>query len=206
MNIQCSYSECSKEASIVCDCMRAKTYLCITHLPVHTSQPGGHNTKKFQKSAEAPVVAKTYIKCETQNCNGLSKMYCLCNCLNMCLSCFENHLLASPSIKHEVEVRYNYRPTYDDLVHPLDMFLRRVQCDSLTISKIKARNITIRDILKWDLAALNSMSDCLGLNSTVKFLMWQEINYIKVVTEKNYLKNDYMAKLMFTQDDYNAII
>jgi hypothetical protein len=45
------------------------------------------------------------------------------------------------------------------------------------------------------------MTDALGLTTTTKFLLWEEINYIRIVTERVYLKNDYIAKLIFGLDE-----
>lgn len=198
--MNCSYPECQKKASVYCDCAKNKVYLCVTHLSLHNSTPGPHATKKINSFGNfASMIG--YVRCDGSGCSGQAKVICGCNSKNYCLYCLDSHLLDSAGIVHKVEVRYNYTPNYDDLLHPLELLLARAQCDLGVAQKFKARNITVKDLLSWDLRTLNGMTDSLGLSTTIKFLLWEEINYIRIVTERVYLKNDYMAKLVFNLED-----
>ncbi|OMJ68627.1 hypothetical protein SteCoe_33858 [Stentor coeruleus] len=200
MSRNCSYPDCQKKASVFCDCSRNNVYLCLAHLGLHTKLPGLHNTKRVDQATEVSGVqacSNAPVRCEGTGCSGLAKFVCFCTCKSLCYNCLDDHLTENLKVKHTVEAKYFNKPTYEDMVHPLDMFLKRAQCETIVSNKIKTRNIGIKDILKWDMRALNAMTETLGLTSTVKYSLWEEINYIRIVTEKTYLRNDYMARLIF---------
>jgi len=202
--MNCCFPECQNKASVYCECSKNKYFLCVSHLNVHTSLPGSHVTKRINSPGSVSN-AIGYVRCEGSGCSGQAKVICGCNSKNYCLYCLDSHLLDSAGIVHKVEVRYNYTPNYEDLLHPLELLLSRAQCDASVAQKIKARNITVKDLLSWDLRTLNGMTDALGLSTTIKFLLWEEINYIRIVTERVYLKNDYMAKLVFNLEDDSIV-
>ena len=202
MNPTCSISGCSKKATLYCDCVSSSVFLCLGHLTLHTMNPGDHNPKKIQDLAQAPSKVQPkafqgFVKCNSKFCQGLSKFFCNCTQVSICVNCLDTHILENPRITHNIEARYLERPSYEDTIHPLDVFLHRAQCDSSTINKMKMKNITMREILCWDMRKLSGMTEALGLNSTMKYLLWEEINYIRIVTEKTHLKNEYLARLVF---------
>ena len=197
MNTTCYFPGCNKKATIYCECIGSSLFICLSHLSSHTSNAGNHNPKKIPDISQKSIQRSTMLKCEGKSCNGLAKVYCGCSGKSLCLCCLDAHLLENNKIIHNIEVINQNKPNYEDTIHPLDVFLRRAQCDSSIINKVKMKSISIREILNWDMRTLNSMTEYLGLNSTMKYLLWEEINYIKIVTEKYYLKNDYMSRLVF---------
>jgi hypothetical protein len=205
MSLSCSFPDCKQRPCVFCDCSRTRTYLCVLHLSKHTSLPGVHRTKKLTSDSQPCFQPEeTFNRCEGDTCGGLGKFFCACNNKLFCCYCLESHLLSSPNSAHSVEVRHNFSPSYADLVHPLDLFLKRTHCDPASAAKIKNRGLTVREILSWDMRRLAGMAEPLGLNATVKLSMWEEINYIRVVTERTYLKNEYMARLIFGLEEGNA--
>lgn len=203
MNQTCYITGCGRKAIFFCECSNPPVLLCVSHLTVHTVTPGKHNPK--EKIPESNVMATEYVKCSSKYCTGVGVFYCNCNQESICLACLHRHLLDNSQFTHSIEVKCSFKPNYEDTVHPLDVFLRRAQCDSELINKVKMKNISIREILDWDMRKLNSMTDYLGLSSTMKYLLWEEINYIKIVTERTYLRNEYMARLVFGIEDPDLI-
>lgn len=197
----CYFRDCQKKPTVFCECSTPNTFMCVIHLSFHTALPGLHNTKRVQMEKINPSASIGYVKCDGTACSGQAKVMCGCNGKNYCLYCLDSHLLDLHGTVHKVEVRYNFTPNYEDLLHPLELLLSRAQCDAGTVQRMKTRNISIRDVLSWDLKTLNGMTDALGLSTTTKFLLWEEINYIRIVTERVYLKNDYIAKLIFGLDE-----
>ena len=201
-NITCSLGGCTKKATLCCECTKSSVFMCVGHLSMHTSNPGLHNPIKLQDSvlhiSKPPARASnTFVKCDSKQCQGLAKFFCNCTQASICVNCLDSHILANCRITHPIEVRYIPRSNFEDTMHPLNMFLERTQCDSYTINKIKTKNITMKEILGWDVKKLNNMSEALGFSSTIKYLLWQEINYIRIVTEKTCFKNDNTSKLVF---------
>jgi hypothetical protein len=198
----CFVKSCNEKADIYCDCSDQLTYACSGHIQIHMATKGSHRQNQIIEETPRDLV---YIKCQGIQCSGLAKVFCNCNNRNLCLSCLENHLVDSSNTIHTIEVKYPKSANYQDCIHPLEVFLRRAQCDPGIIDRVKARKVTIRQMLNWDLKTLNSYSEVLGLTSTLKYLLWEEINYIKIVTEKYILKDEYMARLIFgLEDDTNS--
>ena len=169
MSISCFFPDCNKKSALFCECAETKTYMCLHHISIHSMTPGNHFPQKLLESSEQPKV-KPFEKCGKASCLSLGKVYCHCSSKTFCYSCLDLHLFNNPKIIHNLEQKHQ-KTIVEDNTLALNIFLHRIQCDSTVINKFKAKNITIKEVLNWNLRTLNSESEKLGLSSTIKYLL-----------------------------------
>ncbi|CAG9318122.1 unnamed protein product [Blepharisma stoltei] len=132
--------------------------------------------------------------CQGQNCQNSSNVFCICTSISLCYLCLEDHLQDSPSNVHFLEVaRAPYNAQSGE--HTLDMILRRIYSDPISIRKIKSVPASVSDLLNYDMREINSLAEEAQLSQTGKYLLFDEINYLKIVTERVHLKDDPLTRL-----------
>ena len=198
MNYHCFYNNCPKKVWIFCDCSENITFSCSDHLCILISLPKNHNPQKISELPEIRASGLQY--CEGKKCEGFGKVFCHCNSKIFCLSCLHVHLAETPKIVHNTEVRAKPQ-TFEGKINPIDLIGNRINCAANAILRIKERNISVLEILTWDLKTLNNECLSLGIDNTTKGLLWNEINYVKIVTEKICLKEEFLPRLSFVLEN-----
>lgn len=147
----------------------------------------------------------SFLKCGWRSCIRLAEVTCFCSPPHgnsYCSFCLMKHLRAVGSSGHSVlplkpsrdlpvEIA---RPTNEIL--PLDLFMQRLRLRFKYMDKMLQRGLTLEQMLLMDMKDIHFLCRALGMSDTEKYLIWDELFYIKAVSGNIKVKQDAFLQLV----------
>lgn len=132
--------------------------------------------------------------CKGQNCQSYSNVHCSCMDISLCYLCLGDHLNDANSAVHFIEVA---SPPVNERTkqHTIDLILGRIYAEPSLIKKIKELNVSVNELIMYSMKELNLLTEQTGISQTSKYLLWDELNYLRIMTERIHLKDDPLTRL-----------
>mmetsp|Transcript_19588 Transcript_19588/g.35950 ORF Transcript_19588/g.35950 Transcript_19588/m.35950 type:complete len:221 (-) Transcript_19588:1374-2036(-) len=146
-----------------------------------------------------------YLMCEWRSCIRFAEVTCFCappHGNSYCCFCLMKHLRAVGSSGHSV---LPLKPAHDlpadaarreNEILPLDLFMQRLRLRFKYMDKMLQRGLTLEQLLLMDMKDIHFLCRALGMSDTEKYLIWDELFYIKAVTGQIKVKQDAFLQLV----------
>jgi hypothetical protein len=79
---------------------------------------------------------------------------------------------------------------------PLDLFMQRLRLRFKYMDKMLQRGLSLEQLLLMDMKDVHFLCRALGMSDTEKYLIWDELFYIKAVTGTIHIKQDAFLQLV----------